>query len=155
MLNSWDVDTGRLIRSFQAGNIGATAFSPSGRQVVTGTDDNKIKLWDQVTSKLLVSLVAGGGENWIALTPHGFFTTGQTGQIFLHIVRGTQVTAISQVQQSLFNPDLVRETLAGDPNDEALKAASVLNLGKVLESGPAPQVAITTYFNESRLILLR
>jgi hypothetical protein len=48
------------------------------------------------------------------------------------------------VHQSLFNPDLVREALAGDPEGEAAKAANVIDLDKVLDSGPAPSVAIAS-----------
>ena len=39
----------------------------------------------------------------------------------LSIVRGLEVTTIDQVHQSLFNPDLVREALAGDPDGEVAK----------------------------------
>src|SRR5262249_32881791 len=44
----------------------------------------------------------------------------------------------------LFSPDLVREALAGDPSGEVAKAAEGINLEKVLDSGPAPSVAITS-----------
>ncbi len=56
----------------------------------------------------------------------------------LAIVRGLEVTTIGQVYQSLFNPDLVREALARDLNHEVEEAAKVINLDKVLDSGPAP-----------------
>ena len=59
-------------------------------------------------------------------------------------MRGLDVTTIDQVHQSLFNPDLVREALGGDPNREVAKAAEVINLEKVLDSGPAPSVAIAS-----------
>ncbi len=48
-----------------------------------------------------------------------------------------EATTIGQVHQSLFNPDLVREALAGDPDGEVKRAAEVINLEKVLDSGPA------------------
>jgi hypothetical protein len=48
------------------------------------------------------------------------------------------------VHQSLFNPDLVREVLAGDPSSEVLEAVKVINLEKVVDSGPAPFVAIAS-----------
>lgn len=47
------------------------------------------------------------------------------------------------MHQSLFNPDLVREAFAGDPSNEVREAAKVINLERVLDSGPAPVVAIT------------
>jgi hypothetical protein len=61
------------------------------------------------------------------------------------VVRGFDVTIIGQVHQSLFNPDLVREALAGDQAGEVREAAKVMNLEKVVDSGPAPAVAITSH----------
>ena len=58
---------------------------------------------------------------------------------------GLEVTTIGQVHQSLFNPDLVREALAGDPDGEVKRAAEVINLEKVLDAGPPPAVAITSH----------
>ena len=49
------------------------------------------------------------------------------------------------IQQSVFAPDLVREALAGDPNGELREAAKVVNFEKVLDSGPAPAVAIPSH----------
>ena len=49
-----------------------------------------------------------------------------------------EVTTIGQVYQSLFNPDLVREALAGDPDGEVKRAAEVISLEKVLDAGPPP-----------------
>jgi hypothetical protein len=46
------------------------------------------------------------------------------------------------VYQSLFNPDLVREALAGDPDGEVKRAAEFTSLDKVLDAGPPPAVAI-------------
>ncbi len=45
----------------------------------------------------------------------------------------------------MYNPDLVREALAGDPNGDVRRAAEVINLEKVLDSGPAPEVEITAH----------
>ena len=38
----------------------------------------------------------------------------------------------------------MREALAGDPNGEVKRAAEVINLEKVLDSGPAPEVEIVS-----------
>ena len=45
---------------------------------------------------------------------------------------------------SLYNPDLVREQLAEKPQGEVRRATAVVNLNVVLDSGPAPPVAITS-----------
>jgi hypothetical protein len=52
---------------------------------------------------------------------------------------------VGQIHQSLFNPDLVREALAGDTDGELAGAAKVAGLDKVLDAGPPPTVAITSH----------
>ena len=58
----------------------------------------------------------------MTFTPNGFFSASQRDTDMLAIVRGLEVTTIGQVHQSLFNPDLVREALAGDPDGEVASA---------------------------------
>jgi hypothetical protein len=69
---------------------------------------------------------------------------GGRGNAPIHIVRGLEVTSIEQIYRSLFNPQLVRESVAGDPDGEVRRATDVVNLEKVLDSGPAPTVMITS-----------
>src|SRR5262249_48182320 len=66
--------------------------------------------------------------------------------------RGLKITAIDQVWQSLFNPDLILKTLAGDPEGEVREAAMVINLEKVLDSGPAPLVEIISHASGSKSV---
>jgi hypothetical protein len=63
----------------------------------------------------------------------------------LAIVRGLEVTSMDQLHQSLFNPDLVRELVTGDPKGEVKAAARVADIGGIIASGPAPLVAITSH----------
>jgi hypothetical protein len=44
----------------------------------------------------------------------------------------------------------VREKLAGDPGGEVAKAAQVINLDKILDSGPAPLVVIASPTDKSQ-----
>jgi hypothetical protein len=60
------------------------------------------------------------------------------------VVRGVEGYEIGQLWHSLFNPDLVREGLAGDPSGEVRQAANVANLEKVVSSGPPPGLAIAS-----------
>lgn len=84
--------------------------------------------------------VTGGA---LALTTAGFFSTfGDSAGQALSIVCGLDSTTMSQVHQSLFNPDLVRASLAGDPDGDVKRASEAANLASVLESGPAPSVTL-------------
>jgi WD40 repeat protein len=49
----WDLTSGRLIVGFEPGPwITAFAFSPSGKILVSGHDDGKIRFWDLATRKM-------------------------------------------------------------------------------------------------------
>jgi Caspase domain/WD domain, G-beta repeat/Bacterial Ig domain len=145
-LKLWDAATGRLVRTFKghAGQTKSVAFLRNGHRIVSGSDDGTMRVWDAETGAQLVVLSMQGEGKWLALTPAGFFAGSRLGNDFLGIVRGLDVTTIDQVHQSLFNPDLVREVLAGDPSREVQEAAKIMSLEKVVDSGPAPVVSIAS-----------
>lgn len=146
-LKLWDVTSGALLRNFEWQSNGAltVAYSSDGGKVLSSGLDGAVRIWNAATGKLLVSSLATPISSWISITPDGFFAgSGMSRDKMLAVVRGLEVTTIGQVHQSLYNPDLVRATLAGDPEGEVAEAAKVVNLEKVLDAGPAPAVTITS-----------
>jgi hypothetical protein len=117
-------------------------FSHDGTRVISASNDATVRIWDVASGEQLAMLLASRNGDWLAITPEGFFNAPAKGGEMLSVVRGLDITTVDQVHQSLFNPDLVREVLAGDPDGEAREAAKVVNLRKVLDSGPAPSVTI-------------
>jgi WD40 repeat protein len=158
-LKLWDLATGREIREFKGHSDGVVevAISPDGKTALSGSADGSTRLWDLERGEERIALFAsppGGGETpedgWLAITPKGFFTASRRDTDALAIVRGFEIITIGQVHQSLSNPDLVREALAGDPNGEVARAAEVINLDKVLDAGPPPAVVIASHEPSSR-----
>jgi WD40 repeat protein len=145
-LKLWDAASGQMIRTFEghSGWVKSVAFSPDGTRILSGSSDSTARIWSAASGHHLASLSGSSDGGWLTITPEGFFDASTKGAGILTIVRGLELTTIDQVHQSLFNPDLVRESLAGDPNGEVRDAAKVINLGKVLGSGPAPNVVITS-----------
>ena len=143
-LKIWDAKSGRYLRTFGAelGGISSVAFSPNGQRLLSSSDDGAIRLWEANSGELVATFLASKDAEWIAITPEGFFASSSKGTDMIAVVRGLEVITIDQVHQSLFNPDLVREKLAGDPSGEVHKAANLVNLEKVISSGPAPSVTI-------------
>jgi WD40 repeat protein len=150
----WDLATGREIRKFEGHSdaVLSVAFSPDGNTALTASNDGTMRLWNLQSGEELAALIASRDGEYMAFTPRGFFAASQRDTDMLAIARGMEVTTIGQVYQSLFNPDLVRMTLSGDPGDRAgvEEAAEHMNLDKVLDSGPAPEVAILSPGEDSK-----
>jgi Caspase domain/WD domain, G-beta repeat len=146
-IKHWVVATGRLLRTLygHVGRVNSVAFSSDNLQVMSGGFDGTIRSWHAGSGELMASTFTSRHDEWLTITPQGFLVSAHKSSETVGIVRGLEVTASDQVRQSLYNPDLVREALAGDPSGEVREAAKVINLEKVLDSGPAPVVAITSH----------
>lgn len=148
----WDLATGKELRGFSGHTNGvrSVALSPDGRFALSGSWDGSIRLWRVNDGRELAGMLAAPDGEWLTITPEGFFSASHRDTDLLAIVRGNKSTSVGQVHQSLFNPDLVRQALAGDPGGEVGSAAKAINLGKVLDAGPPPKVAIAFHGRHSQ-----
>jgi WD40 repeat protein len=139
----WDVATGRPLRSFigHLSAVNSIVFSPDARRILSGGGDASTMLWDSAGGNLLTRIMATPDGEWLAITQAGFFAGSDKGtERTLSVVRGFEVFSVEQFYQHLYRPDLVEEALKGDPEGKLKDAASKLNLEKIVDSGPAPQI---------------
>jgi WD40 repeat protein len=124
----WDAATGMLIRTFE-GITGAVIFSPDGKRIIT-TSQGAIQLWDAVTEKELVTMMASSSGEWLTITAVGFFDASDNGTQMLAVVRGLEVLPIKRLRALLQRKDIIRALLSGNTR-EYQEAAGVLDLTKV------------------------
>ena len=162
VLHLLNVASGKTIRQLEGhlADITYSGFSSDGRRIVTASDDGSTRIWDTATGDPIATLIARDDGRWVAVSPEGFFAASSNDAFtILSIVRGTAGWELAQVWHSLFNPDLVREKLAGDKDGEVANAAKETNLAKIIESGPEPAVTITApvtdHVSRSELIDVR
>jgi WD40 repeat protein len=148
----WDAASGRRLARFggHASWPTSAAVSPDGRLLLSGSNDGTARIWSVATGAEMVRMMATPEGDWLTITPDGFFSSSQRDTDMLTIARGLEFTTVGQIHQSLFNPDLVREALAGDTDGEVARAAKVAGLDKVLDAGPPPTVAIASHRSGSR-----
>jgi WD40 repeat protein len=145
VLRLWDLARGTVVRTFRGhtGPISEVQFISSGRRIVSSANDG-FKVWDTNTGELLVTYIISTSNDWLAITPEGFFDSSDNGSKVLSIVRGLEVFSIDQFYNRLHRPDLLQQKLAGDPLGKVRIAAAQLDLTKAVASGSAPSVRITS-----------
>jgi WD40 repeat protein len=151
-IRTWQTGDGRHQQTFTGLTGGVVSLAASDRDVIGASREGTATVWAAETGERLVTLMSGRGSDrsGIAMSRDGFISGQLSANESLTIVRGLVPTGLDQVHQSLFNPDLVRETVRGDPDGEVKRAAQVMNLDAVLDSGPPPRVVITSHDAGSR-----
>ena len=143
----WDAASGRELRTLtgHGGIVSAVAFSPDGRTIISGSFDGTIKIWNAQTGDLVVTMIGGRDEEWLTITPEGFFAASNNGlksSEYVSVVRDLEAYSVRQFYDHLYRPDLVAEALKGDPVGKVKDAAFMLSLKKILNSGSAPQIEL-------------
>ena len=143
----WDLNLGRLVKSVRAHSesVNAVEFSGDGSKVFSGSQDGTIRISRASDLELLATFYHDPRGDTLAITSEGFLDVPpQSAAALISISRDFQAVSPEQMFQSLYNPDLVREKLAGDPTGEVVASAKYINLSQVVASGPAPVAAIVT-----------
>jgi WD40 repeat protein len=66
--------TAAQVRAVQAGApVFAVAVDGGAKRLASGGTDGAVKLWDATDARLLLTLWAGPDDNWLSLTPEGYF----------------------------------------------------------------------------------
>ena len=142
----WDLRRRALATSWPAHStsVWKVFFSPTADRIYSLGGDDALRIWSTADGAPLGMMFANSKREILTIASAGFFNATSKQWDELSAVKGYEAVGIDQVHQSLFNPDLVREALAGDPNGEVREATKVINLEKVIDSGPAPRVIVTS-----------
>jgi hypothetical protein len=143
-LKLWDAASGALLRIFEghSGWVTSVAFSPDGARVLSGSWDTTMRLWDTASGSETATLIGGHLNQWLSITPAGFFDASDDGLDMVGVVRGLEPFSVEQFRHQLHRKDLLQELLSGDVLRKYEDEASKLNLQKILDSGPAPTLEL-------------
>lgn len=141
-----DVSTGREIRTFvgHTNNVLSVAFMFDGRTVSSASLDGTVRLWNVETGKEIAKLVSFDNDEWVAITPEGYYASSAAGDQFLNVRIGSDVYGIDQWREQFYRPDIVKKSLElGDSRramEEVLACAGVCPT--IENSSRPPQITI-------------
>ena len=104
--------------------------------------DGTVSDWTSESGEPLATRIVAPNGEWASITRDGFFDASRNGAGLIKIISGKEAMPADRMFQTMYRPDLVRETLAGDPQGKVRTAAARADLGYVLASGAAPRVRI-------------
>ena len=112
----WNVETGRVVRTYTGhmGDIGSIVFSRDGKRLLSGGSDGTIRLWGSQSGKEVVRFVSLKDNEWIVITPEGYYNSSGRGHGFLNVRRGDKVYVIDQFYDVFYRPDIVSAMLKGE-----------------------------------------
>ncbi|MEI2780127.1 MAG: caspase family protein [Candidatus Competibacter sp.] len=75
---------------------------------------NSAGIWDAATGKPLVALaVFADGDDWLAITPEGYYSSSEKGHQYVNMRRGSAIYTADQLYDAFYRPDLVIDKLRG------------------------------------------
>lgn len=104
------------------------APSPNWQYVLTGGNDQVLRVWRIDSGELLLALFVAG-EEWIAWTPQGYYAASLAGESLMgwHLNRGAESLAdyypASRFHKSFYRPDVIRRLLETGNLEKAVQLA--------------------------------
>ncbi len=106
------------------------AVSPDNKTLLSGSNDQTMKLWDIETGHNLLTIFVGADEEWVAWTPQGYYASSLHGDKYVgwHINQGSDKAAkyyrAAQFQKDFYRPDVVNEYLETRDIEVAVQRAN-------------------------------
>src|SRR5204862_498818 len=112
------------------GLIWSVKVSRDGKTLITGADDQTIRLWDLPSGTLRLTIFVVSDSDWIAWSPRGYYcsTAAAANYIGWHVNRGEDKAAsyytLAQFRKDFYRPDIIAKLFRiGEVPNAKLSAA--------------------------------
>jgi WD40 repeat protein len=132
ILAAYSADDGHKIRDFvgHTGHIWGIGLSPDGTTMVTGSEDQTVRVWDLKSGKSLFCFFPGDDGEWVAWTPEGYYTSSLNGDKYVgwQVNQGNKSLAryytVAQFQKTFYRPDVIAQHIQSRDIGVALSVAN-------------------------------
>lgn len=109
----WNLEGHKLLRTYNghSGKILELKYAPDGRHFISGSDDNTARIWDAESEKVLISLIAVGQKDWVAITPDGLFDASPGAMSSLYFVNGLEKINLELLKRQYYEPGLLAKVM--------------------------------------------
>ncbi|MDR2942530.1 MAG: hypothetical protein LBV17_08070 [Treponema sp.] len=94
--------------------VSSVAFSPDGRQVISGSTDRMICFWNIIIGKEIAQFVSFTDGEWVVITPDGYYKASSNGDKYLNVSVDNNVYGIDQYREIYHKPQIIEARLQGE-----------------------------------------
>ncbi|MBA3017350.1 MAG: caspase family protein [Proteobacteria bacterium] len=118
----WDIGTEQEIKTLfgHEGDVRSVAFSPDGEFGISGALDGTVAFWNIAGGKEIVKFISFKNDEWIAITPEGFYNSSANGDRHLNVRIGNNVYGIDQYRSVFYKPEVVEAALRLGDSQQAI-----------------------------------
>jgi WD40 repeat protein len=132
----WDSQSGELLYNLEGhrNSVRSVAFSHDGSRIVSGAGDGTTRLWDTGSRTEIIQFIGFINNEWIVITPDGYFNASPKGDAYLNIRVKGRVYSIDHFSLSRDRYKVVEARLNGLPDPKNIAISDL----------PPPDIAIHT-----------
>ena len=118
VIKLWDMETGREIQNFfgHINSVYSVTFTADNKRIISGSSDGTTRLWDVATGKEIASFISFTDDEWIVITPDGYYNSSPKGDQYLNVRIENNVYGMDQFAKTFYRPDVVERRLQGLPD---------------------------------------
>jgi WD40 repeat protein len=97
---------------FSSSNERSASYSPDGKWLITASQDGSVRILSAETFIEKVRLITFNDNEWLAMTPDGYYTASARGDQYLNARVGNTVTGIDRYRSTFNKPAVVQARLS-------------------------------------------